>query len=368
MLKVLKLKLQNGCSVSVELPDYLFNIVEVSIKRAISQNRMYPNNVKSDMCYVCAVNQTHLSSEQLEFIKREVCNKCKLKTPYILQRVTSICSFNYCDIAWYLDNVYGVPQVTNSFMLEGSLTHAIDNLLTEYLDNKNNYKRFKELYPDRDLIQQEILKIIENELLTKALETVEESVPEDLIQSTLERMFNTVLEEFAEVNAYRICHNIEHEGEYHKIVSRKWTELKTVGYYSNYDVNLLLVGHIDKLYRLNDNTFVIRDVKTTRTLLLSETEQGSFYDTQLQLGGYKYLLEQFYGVNVNVIGEIELSRYFQVLPVLCDSKGFVQVCDRLCDFIKNMKMPIGRPRGSLCTVETCSYFSICEDRFKKKRL
>lgn len=369
MNKTLQLKFKDDSTLKVSVPEYLFNIVETSLNRAINDNRFYMNNLTSNLCYVCGVNQTHLSTEQQEYVKREICNKCKHEIPYILQRVTSICLFNYCDIAWFLDNVYGIPKVMNTFMLEGSLTHVIDNLLTEYLDNRNNYKRFKELYPDRDKIQSEILRIIEEELFNKALEYIENEVPTELLRATKERMFNTVLEEFAEVNAYRICHNIEHEGEYHKIVSRKWTELKVVGKYnSDYNVNLFIVGHIDKLYKLADNTFVIRDLKSTRTLLLSETEQGSFYDTQLQLGGYKYLLESFYGCNVNVIGEIELSRYFQVLPVICDSKGFIDVCNRMCEFISKMKMPIGRPRGSLCTVESCAYYSICEDRFKKKRM
>jgi len=368
-MTTISLQFKDKNIVNVEVPNYLHNVLTIALNKAVVEKRVHNNLHYADVCYLCGLNQIHLSTEQLNWADKHICALCDKKTPFLLQRVSQICNFEYCDITWYCNNILGVPSTTNVFMLEGSITHAIDDLLIDYLADRDNYKKLRKVanVSGKDGLYEELLKILEK-LFDKALEQLESKVTPQLIDVVKTNMFNDSLSDLAQVTAIRLYHNIQNQGEYQKIVQKRWTELKLIGYYINHGIKLLIVGHIDKLYRLDDNTFVIRDKKTTRVLRLGATANGHFYDAHLQLGGYNYLLSQFYGANVSVIGEIEWTRYFDVLPIFCDVKGFTDVCDKLCLFILHEKPPIGRPRGSLCSINTCSFFSLCKEKFSKERM
>mgnify|MGYP000565991581 CR=1 FL=1 len=365
MNKSISLKFKDE-TVTVKVPDYLFDLLVTAYNSARRENRIYANNIRDNICYLCGVNQTHLSVEHKKWVEQNLCKNCDL-TPYLLQRVTSICSFHYCDIIWYIDNVLGIPEEMNEYALEGILTHSIDNMITDFLAKKENYEKFRKIFPDKDKMFDKVFENVKL-MFDKALAQIRQEKVFDpkLIDKVKTIMFPTVLQDFAYVTTIRLYHSLMYDSDYYKIAQKRWTELKVIGKHEHSKVKLFLVGHIDKLYMLDDRTFVIRDKKTARVLRLSKIGKGNFYDTSLQLGGYAYLLEQLYNTKVNVIGEIEISRYFDIIPVFCDVKEFVNTCDRLCEFIYYRKSPIGRPRGALCTEKNCSRFEICKERFEKK--
>ena len=369
-LKTVSLKFVNNKTVNVDVPDYLYDVLVVALNKAIREKRIHNNVFESNTCYLCAVNQLHLTPEQLGWVKRNLCSKCDHKIPFYLQRITQICSFNYCDIAWYINNVLDIPTVPNEYMIEGSFVHMLDELLSEHFSDRKTIKKYKALFPDRKRMYEEVFKDI-GFLFAKAKNNLleeKDNVREELINKVADDMFNGILKDIAEVSTIRLYYDILNEGDYHKVANRKWSELKLLGYYINHGVKLLLVGHIDKLYKLGNNNFVIRDRKGTHVVRYYATRNGAFYDVPIQLGGYKYLLEQNYNADVNVIGEVELTFYFDVIPTFCDTKGFIDSCDRLTSFISNQQSPIGRPRGSLCSVKYCPYYSLCKEKFTKRRM
>lgn len=364
---IVSLKFQNDKTIDVSVPDYLHDVLTVALNNAIKENRLHSNVHEENVCYLCAVNQIHLTPEHLAWVKKNICSRCGHKTPFYLQRVTQICSFKYCDIAWYITNYLGVPVVPNEYMIEGSLVHSLDLLCSDFFADRKNLKKYKAVFPDRKHMYEEVIKDV-SFLFTKAKQEISSEVSEELLGKVSEKMFSSIIPDLARVFTMRLYYDILNEGDYHRVANRKWSELKLLGYYSSHGVNLLLVGHIDKLYKLSNNSYVIRDRKGTHTIRFYATRYGQFYDTAVQLGGYKYLMEQMFNADVNVIGEVELTFYFDVIPVFCDIKGFIDSCDKLCSFISNRQTPIGRPRGSLCSVEYCPFYSVCKEKFTKKRM
>jgi hypothetical protein len=362
----IKLRFKNGETVEVSIPDFLRDLLSVAYTTAKREGRIYANSIRDNKCYLCGVNEVHLSVEQKKWVIDNICKNCDLM-PYLLQRVTQICSFRYCDVNWYIENVLGLPEEMNEYALEGVLTHNIDNMITEYLAKKKNYEEIAKLFPDKDKMFDKVFETVKLMYDKTLMQLRQERIfDEKLIDKVQTIMFPTVLQDFAYVTTIRLYHSLMYDSDYYKIAEKRWTELKVVGKHEHSKVKLFLLGHIDKLYMLDNKTFVIRDKKTARVLRLSKIGKGNFYDTALQLGGYAYLLEQTYNTKVNIIGEIELSRYFDIIPVFCDKTEFINTCDKLCEFIYYRKAPIGRPRGPLCTEKGCSRFELCKDLFKKE--
>jgi hypothetical protein len=346
--------------ISLNIPDYLEPIIYAQTKLY----PFYPNVMHNPMCTVCAINRTRLDDETISWCKRNICSNCDYKAPCILQHVTGVLSFEVCQMSWTLYNIeMKTPGVTQA-QVEGTIGHTFDKFLADYFSKEDSYEKFKgaNIYK----IHTEIMKLIQaqydkivDEMLAKEKEDFG-MIADQLLVSQKQAVFEDILNDYAYIYAIRVYKNIKHGGAYYQIPALTWREKKVVGYDEFHNVRVFQVGRIDKLYQAGENKFVIRDDKTTSVIRNYAYSPYGIYAPSKQLGAYKHLLEQMTGAKVHVLGIINLSRYFDYIPVVCDEAGYLSVLEQLCSFISNKNVALKRNKGAgVCKEEYCGFFNTC---------
>jgi len=368
-------KLESAESISINLKDKRLEVkvprnLKPVIQAKLKRRRFFSNVYLSKSCLLCPVNFHEFTKEELEWIRKNVCSHCNKIVPCIGVRVTEIVSFKNCQMSWYFENILNIPRPYTTALLEGIIAHAFDRVLTDLLNDKAFFEKVKEYYPSRLDMYNFLV-----ETLHKRYDRVCKSIiPEyDAMKPMLEKLlithkrdvFEKILEDFAYVGLIRIYNDILFGGEYRKLVKRRWEEKRVFGLYRHKGVKLFIVGHIDKLYRLGNDKFVIRDDKTLRVVRVPRRGHG-LYDYQLQLGGYSYLLRQLYGIDVETIGVIWLLRYADIAPTQCDEKGFLTVCKTMCEMLGEGKAPLRTYPGGLCSSDYCGYWNSCHGLTEKE--
>jgi len=340
----------------VKIPKYLRMFVPAQMNRYIFNN----NIIKSDICYTCGVNYTRLNESQKTWIENKVCSECDFKTPVLAFHITSILSFRTCQQSFWNSYVLGIKVPPSIWLVEGIVGHTFDKFLLDYFSREDNYERIKRFYPSKTKIQREILNLLRREydnLIEITLKNENSNIPSQLLITQKEEMFEDLLNDYAYIFTKRLYNDIKFGGEFRELQAFKWREEKVLAYDKLHDVRALQIGRIDKLFQIKDKLFAIWDDKTKKRVRYWKNE---FSDSSRQLGGYSHCLKQMYGVDVHVIGVINLLRYFYPTFVYVDEEGYLDVLDELCLFIREMKTPLKRPKGSgLCKEEYCGYFNRC---------
>jgi len=352
---------QNNTKISVPIPLHLYPIID-SKRRA---KPFYPNIILAPICNFCAVNMSKFYKEDVDYIKQKFCVSCDKKTPYILVSVTEVSSFESCEMTWYFANILNIPQTASTPMLEGIIAHTFDNILVKLMNDREFFGKLKDKYPSRFDMYNEVVKRLNEEYdviiknLLEEIKLMQGYVPERALQSLKRDIFDKLLEDFAYLAIMRLYNDILFGGDYRKLISRRWEEKKVFGGFEHNGVKLLITGKVDKLYRLGNNKFFIRDDKSLRTVRVP-TRGQSLYSYSTQLGGYAFLLKQMHSPDVETIGCIWLLRFADIAPIECDVERFVSIAKKLCTFIAEGKAATRCvPHTGLCSPDYCSYWNSC---------
>jgi hypothetical protein len=348
-------------TIESKIPKHITPILDTQLVKS----KLHINNIEDDICYFCAINHTPLEHHHIVWVTQNICRQCEKNNPYIKQTVTDSLTFRSCQLAWWHSQVEGITYRPTEYMIEGAVSHAIDEFLTEYFSDSKNFEKFIQYYPSRSKIYQEILSLIQAKFDT-IVSTIEEKSSDDEYYSVLKNdylkmkseLLETVMHDHAYIATMRVLNNIRYQGDYSKIVAMKWVEHKVVGYFNYANTNIFLKGRIDKLYKLKENVFLIRDDKASRmlTMFATSTPHG-YYVENGQFGGYSYLLKQYYKKDVSVIGVIWFYRYNDFIPVYCNEEIFLDNLKNICTFLsKESSPPIPRFQGGICSEKFCPYW------------
>ena len=350
-----------GNQIQVTIPQNIYPIIHAKLRF----QQTSPNILLSDVCYVCGVNANRLNKEETEWIKSNICIQCDKKTPYIPVSVTEVVNFDECQASWYFSNVLNLPIVVSTQMLEGTISHACDNILVNLMNDKQFFEKLKEKYPSRFDMYREVNKKLNEEYDVIIKDALEETnfmqgyVPEKLLLTLKRDIFDKLLDDFTYLTVMRIYNDILFEGDYRKLISRRWEEKRVFGHFEHNGIKFLIRGRIDKLYRLGNEKFLIRDDKSLRVIRLPGRGQ-SLYSYSTQLGGYHYCLSQMFTPKVETVGIIWLIRFADIVPAECDKDKFVSIAKEMCNLIAEGKAPTRCiPKVGLCSPNYCSYWNTC---------
>jgi hypothetical protein len=337
----------------VDVPDYLYDLVF----HMINSQLMVPNNLQSNICYVCAINYRDFGDFKT-WILKNICQKCDKQIPYIIQSPTSILDFKNCQMSWYLQNCMGKVAPMNVYMLEGIVAHSVDAFFSNLLCDKQFQTEVARVYPNRLLMLDKLKNYVQvhyDRLVKKVMEEILEkesssAITELFLIQMKEDLFNSIIADQIELWGMRLYNAIKYQSNYPEQLAKTHLEYKVYGHYEKDGVRMLLTGRIDKLYPIGKRIYFIRDDKTSRYVYRSSLE-----DAAIQLGGYAYMLSQMYDYDVQVVGTIWLSRFVDIVPVEADEKGFLEWSRRLCDFIASQKIP------TKCFPENkdCGFYTVC---------
>lgn len=351
----------NSQQIHVQIPTNIYPVIDA--KRRVRP--FYPNVLLSNVCYLCGLNTCKLNREEIGWAKGNICVQCDKKSPYIPVSISEVSTFEECEMSWYFANILNIPQVITTPMLEGIIAHTFDNMLVKLMNDKQFFDLIKQKYPSRYDMYNEVVKRLNEEydqIVKTALSEInlmQGYVPEKALLNLKRDIFDKLLDDFAYLAVMRMYNDILFEGDYRKLISRRWEEKQVYGYVEHDGVKLFLVGRVDKLYQLGNDKFFIRDDKSLRVVRLPPRGQ-SLYSYSLQLGGYAYCLKKMYSCPVEAIGAIWLLRFADIAPTECDEERFLKAAKSLCEFISKSRAPKRCvPRAGLCQPEYCGYWNEC---------
>jgi len=363
-------------TVSIPVPDYLSFIV----KKRLEKYPFIKNAVFYPTCYVCGVNQTHIPNDIKVWLLNKTCKRCDGKIPYLLMHTTAILGIRSdCQYRWWLGEFMNIPEPPSIYLIEGAIVHAYEEYLVKLMRKREFRAKIKELSSSRTALYDYLITLFRERFDEIVKDVAEREILEygakgDVEQRYLqlkEEIFSGVLNDFAMVMTIRFRNNALFGGELMKLLTRREVEKTVFGTYEFSGVKILQKGRIDCLYEIDKGDrkiFVIRDSKLRRRIGLTPSGKIT-YDPSLQFGGYACALRQMYEKDVEVVGLMWLSRYYEVEPIPCDEEGFIETVLELCNFIRNGTVPRKAvPGHGLCSKEYCGYWGKVCDRGKKEVL
>ena len=319
-----------------------------ALQHQVDRFALIPNNIRSDVCKLCSVNRTRFREEDNKnWWIDNICSGCDMKVPYFRVSVSQVSTFPKCQLLWWYTQVERIPTGTNKWAVYGTLVHALDEFIIEFLGEKKNYDMMRAVYPSRVGMMQLMLRLIQD-FATQRL-----GGDRQLIDNA---DFAELIENQVFVYTARVYNDIKFGGEYRDILTKRWVEKEVVGEYKAHGVRLQILGHIDKLYQIGEDVWFVRDDKTKVRLKDASEDR----DYSLQLGGYAYCLEQMYKHKVETFGLIWWSSYFEMKPVPVDVSGFTEILDKICRFLSESKDPKKATHGTWwCKTGWCFFHPSC---------
>ena len=350
---------------TVKVPEYLKPVLQTQI----AKYKLRRNNIVKPLCLVCGVNYVHIPNEMREFVLSNTCRKCDFTMPYLYFHNTSPLGFKDCQYSWYMDNVLNVPaeETTNEFLIEGSVSHALDEYFIDLLRKKWFTDKIKSLSPSRIGIYNFLLGLFKDKyediikgIVKRSREEFASKITEQELLVWREQIFHNIINDYAYINAIRLLNDAMYNGEFTQLMTQKHTEKVVFSTYEFFQIRLLLKGHIDKLYVLKNNkVFALRDDKGRRAIRVNEN--GMKFDCSEQLGSYSLALKQMYGKDVLNVGFMWLSRYWEPHPVICDEESYLDCLKEICLFIRDKHSPTKSKPGGLCSKQFCSRWEMCQN-------
>ena len=211
--------------------------------------------------------------------------------------------------------------------------------MVTYFSNSLNRNEVQKLYPSKTKIISFVRELITKKFFDDIDKTIQEEVKRygnhiesELKASLKPEMFQDSLEDYSYVMGARLYEDMKHGGDYEYVLKDKNTEEKVLAYDCFYDVRLLQVGRVDKVYRLTPTNLFIRDDKLT-----SSWNEKTISEWSLQIGGYAHCYHQLYNEEVKISGLVWLLRYFDILPLFPNESGYIEIVKNLCKFISEGK-------------------------------
>jgi len=354
----------NGETLNVTLPDYLIPVVNVQHK-----THYYYNNIeKFQICKLCGVNMTKLRlGTSFSWVLTEVCGKCKGEMPCLLVHVSTVAGFPHCEQKFWFNFYQGLKEPAIKAALEGTIAHSLNEFLVNYLSKFENTSKIKH---ECGISREKILSY-----LTNLLDLEYDKIAEDIVRrqredfgdkvelkdilELKEELFEDFINDFAYLYTIRIYQNLVNGGVYHNLLAKRWTEMRVMAYDVFFGIKFLQIGRVDALYKLSDNSFFIRDGKSSRRITSDAIKEG-FWDFRYQAGGYSHCLKQIYPNNVSVFAMVYLLRYHDLIPDVCDEEGYLNNLQKMAELILYKQPPKKADRGGLCSTEFCLFWGFCQ--------
>ena len=250
--------------------------------------------------------------------------------------VTDIIEYLICPTKLYLRKIKGISK-ENEIMLKGTIIHRVFELISER--EKQLWESMEEL--DYNNFKQKYLFIMGQSIAKAILENKEKLDEFHLDERELIKEIYPTIKREVEFRINYIWDFVEKYGyEFYKHINPE-IESEVLLEYND------LVGRIDRLEKYKSGRLVPVEIKTSKRFKELHA---------IQLGGYAYLLEKNFGIEVNdgILFYPRLNRrvHIELNPY---KEIFLETYEKVKEFLESPKFI--RPRNGFCQI--CEYKSQC---------
>jgi hypothetical protein len=354
----------NSKEYSVKLDDHLIPVVNVQQKT----HYHYNNISRYAMCLLCAVNKTKIQADSYSWIMKNVCSGCQGTVPCILLHVSTISGFPHCEQKFWFHHYQGLKEPSIQAALEGTISHKLDEFLVEYLSNITNMNKIKSSCGNsKKKIQEYLIEILNKEydeiakdIIVRQREDFGDKIELHSVLNLKEDLFNDFIDDFAYLFAARVYQNIVNGGVYHNLLAKRWIETRVMAYDVYFGIRFLQIGRIDALYKLSDQSFFIRDSKSSKRITSDAIKDNDFWSFSVQAGGYSHCLKQIYSNDVSIFATVYLLRYHDIIPCAVDENKYLNNLQRIGELILYKKTPKKSESGGICSKRWCIFWDFCK--------